>query len=114
MADTSALRFAVLQLGARNHYAAPAALARAGLLRRLYTDLCADVAPARQLRALWPPALRPRPVQRMFGRRLPAGLPPGLVRGAPLTLIGQELATLAGLRRSPVDAGGAVAALARR
>ena len=37
------LRFIVLQPGARMHYAVPALLARAGMLERFYTDICADV-----------------------------------------------------------------------
>ena len=38
LADDGRLRFAVLQVGARMHYAVPALLARAGMLAHFYTD----------------------------------------------------------------------------
>ena len=65
------LRFIVLQPGARMHYAVPALLARAGMLERFYTDICADVGWLRHLGPLWPERMRPRPVARLLGRRLP-------------------------------------------
>jgi glycosyltransferase involved in cell wall biosynthesis len=78
------LRFIVLQPGARRHYAVPALLARAGMLARFYTDICADVGPLRYLGSIWPDRLRPRPVARLLGRRLPPDVPPGIVRQVPL------------------------------
>jgi hypothetical protein len=64
------LRFIVLQPGARMNYAVPALLARAGMLERFYTDICADVGLLRHLGPLWPERIRPRPVARLLGRRL--------------------------------------------
>jgi glycosyltransferase involved in cell wall biosynthesis len=90
------LRFIVLQPGARMNYAVPALLARAGMLARFYTDICADVGPLRYLGPLWPERMRPRPVARLLGRRLPRGLPPRAVRQVPLA----SFADLA-LRRLP-------------
>src|SRR5258708_18778933 len=57
-------RVAVAQLGARMHYAAPVALARRGLLNRLFTDLyCPFVAPRLLAR------LVPKEINRFFARR---------------------------------------------
>jgi glycosyltransferase involved in cell wall biosynthesis len=77
-------RFAVLQPGARMHYAVPALLASAGMLDALYTDIHAGCWPARVLDAVWPRFGRPRALRRLLGRRLPPELPPGSVRTVPL------------------------------
>jgi glycosyltransferase involved in cell wall biosynthesis len=79
------LRFAVLQPGARMSYAVPALLARAGMLERFYTDVCADVGVLRDLGRMWPQRMRSRPVARLLGRRLPPEIPPLKVRQAPLS-----------------------------
>ena len=79
------MRFIVLQPGARRHYAVPALLARAGMLERFYTDVCADVGLLRHLGPMWPDRMRPKPVARLLGRRLPTELPPGTVRQFPLS-----------------------------
>ena len=63
----------VAQLGARMHYAVPRMLDRAGLLERLYTDICAAKDWPRLLRLI-PRALRPAGVQRLLGRD-PGGIP---------------------------------------
>lgn len=74
-------QFCVIHVGARLHYEVPAVLARAGMLRAVYTDF-----------ALWedrhqlPAALTrflPKPLRRMLGRRLPADIPRGAVRRFP-------------------------------
>ena len=83
------LRFIVLQPGARMSYAVPALLARAGMLERFYTDVCADVGPLRYLGPLWPERMRPGPVARLLGRRLPRGLPPHRVRQVSLSSCAQ-------------------------
>lgn len=74
-------RIAVIQLGARLHYAAPAALARHGMLCRLYTDAHAGTAVAR-----WTARLlgrrAPGPVRRLTARRIPASIPHELVRSS--------------------------------
>jgi hypothetical protein len=62
------------QLGARNHYAIPRALAAAGRLERLYTDICGSVGWPRVLRTL-PSALQPPAVRRLVGRK-PVEVPP--------------------------------------
>jgi glycosyltransferase involved in cell wall biosynthesis len=90
------LRFIVLQPGARMNYAVPALLARAGMLERFYTDICADVGPLRHLAAWWPERMRPKPVARLLGRRLPREIPAHRVRQVPLS----SVAALA-LRRFP-------------
>jgi len=82
-------RYAVLQPGARLHYAVPALLARAGALAALYTDLHGHHRSLRALTALWPPGRQPPALQRLLARRLPADLPRRLVRE-------QVVATLAG------------------
>lgn len=74
-------RFVVSQLGARMHYAVPRLLHRAGLLERLYTDICATQGWPRALHAI-PAALRPAPLVRLLGRR-PVGLPPRLITSFP-------------------------------
>jgi glycosyltransferase involved in cell wall biosynthesis len=77
-------RYAVLQAGARMHYAVPALLARAGALAAFYTDLHASHRPLQLLDRLWPRPLQPKPLRRLLGRRLPAELPRPLVRDQPL------------------------------
>jgi glycosyltransferase involved in cell wall biosynthesis len=78
------LRFIVLQPGARMNYAVPALLARAGMLERFYTDVCADIGWLRHLGPVWPERMRPRPVARLLGRRLPREIPSRKVRQVPL------------------------------
>ena len=90
------LRFIVLQPGARMSYAVPALLARAGMLERFYTDICADVGPLRYLAGWWPDRIRPKPVARLLGRRLPREIPADSVRQIPLAAFAQLA-----LRRSP-------------
>ncbi|MFT3913262.1 MAG: glycosyltransferase family 4 protein [Anaeromyxobacteraceae bacterium] len=75
-ADASARRFAVLQPGARLHYAVPAVLARAGRLARLYTDAHARSALPFRLLELAPRGSLPGPLARLAGRRLPPELEP--------------------------------------
>jgi glycosyltransferase involved in cell wall biosynthesis len=63
----------VAQLGARMHYAVPRLLERAGLLERLYTDICAAKGWPSLLRIV-PRSLRPTGLQRLLGRD-PRGIP---------------------------------------
>jgi glycosyltransferase involved in cell wall biosynthesis len=67
-------RFAVAQIGARMHYAIPALLERAGMLDRLYTDLCSEVGWVKWLGRIMPQRLAPGSVQRLLGRRV-VGVP---------------------------------------
>jgi len=64
----------VAQLGARMHYAVPRILHRAGLLERLYTDICALKGWPRLLQFI-PRAVRPARLQRLTAR-VPHGIPP--------------------------------------
>jgi glycosyltransferase involved in cell wall biosynthesis len=67
-------RFIVAQIGARRGYAVPAVLDRAGLLERLYTDICGDIGWGRQIaRARSVPGLRSG-LSRLAGRRLPVAI----------------------------------------
>ncbi len=65
--------FVVAQLGARMHYAVPCILHRAGMLAKLYTDICA-VKGWPKLLCLVPAALRSPALHRLLGR-VPRGLP---------------------------------------
>lgn len=104
MPEPNTLRFAVLQPGARLHYAVPVLLERAGLLHRFYTDFCASLGPYRVLERLWPSALRPPSVQRMLGRKLPADFPRTKVRHLRGVVLGQLMKQKLGVttRASPV------------
>lgn len=93
-------RYAVLQAGARMHYAVPALLARAGALAAFYTDLHASHRPLQWLQAVCPSRLQPRPLRRLLGRRLPDDLPRSLVRDQPLS----GLLSAAGLAAAAGDA----------
>lgn len=77
-------RFAVLQAGARMHYAVPALLARVDALAAFYTDLHASHRPLQLLDAVLPRHWQSRSLRRLLGRRLPADLPRHLVRDQPL------------------------------
>jgi len=79
----------VIQPGARLHYAVPAILARAGLLKTLYTDLHAEHWWLRAVGAVLP--RKPASLRRLLGRRLPEGLPADLVVDMPLRTISAPL-----------------------
>jgi len=76
------LKFAVLQLGARLHYAVPAVLERANMLRAFYTDAVGDLGFLNVMRRLIPPAMQTKPVRRLFGRELPKDVPHDMVIAA--------------------------------
>jgi glycosyltransferase involved in cell wall biosynthesis len=73
------LRFAVIHLGARLHYAVPAALEKAGTLQVLYTDAHAESAAAGFLRPFGtlPGASG---IRRLLSRRIPASIPRSKIR----------------------------------
>lgn len=73
------LRFAVIHYGARMHYMAPAAIARAGCLHRLYTDFCVLPEEDKWLSKL-PLRVLPPPLRRAFGRRIPEDIPKSAIR----------------------------------
>ena len=81
------LRYAVLQPGARMHYAVPSLLADSGCLAAFYNDIHAEHRPLQALARWLPNGLRPLPLQRLLGRRLPTGLPRRLVRDQPLATL---------------------------
>lgn len=81
--SSSTRRFAVLQAGARMHYAVPALLAQAGALAAFYTDCHASHRPLQWLKTFLPPAYQPKPLKRLLGRQLPPELPRQLVRDQP-------------------------------
>lgn len=98
MADPSDLRIAVLQPGARLHYAVPTLLQRAGLLHCLYTD-CTNIGLLRHIERLWPRRLQPPPVRRLLGRKLSSEVPASKVRQVwPAVLRGRLLSTVSGRR----------------
>lgn len=81
--------YAVLQAGARMHYAVPTLLARSGALAAFYTDLHSSHRLLQLLDRLLPAELQPKRLKRLLGRRLPPDLPRQRVRD-------QLLATLRG------------------
>lgn len=97
MPEPHPLKFAVLQPGARLHYAVPAILERAGMLQRFYTDFCADAGPARIAERLWPARLRPSFAHRMLGRRLPSNLTAANVRQVSAAVVTAHVCSKIGL-----------------
>jgi len=97
-------RFAVLQPGARLHYAVPAVLARAGRLARLYTDVHARSAWPFRLLEHAPAGALPGPLARLAGRRLPpelAGLTSSLPWATLSEMLVRKLRTRGGLLAVP-------------
>jgi glycosyltransferase involved in cell wall biosynthesis len=72
------LKFTVIQVGARLHYAVPSILADAGMLQALYTDVCESSLGVRLLNRT-PTALKPRTLRRLAARKIPANLQRELV-----------------------------------
>ena len=68
------LNFAVIQLGARLHYAVPEVLSKAGMLAAVYTDASYETASRAPLKWI-PEGLRPRGLRRLTARKLPAAIP---------------------------------------
>lgn len=64
----------VAQVGARRHYAVPRIYQQAGMLARLYTDICAVKGWPRLANSCWPTRVRPAGVRRLLGR-VPYGIP---------------------------------------
>jgi glycosyltransferase involved in cell wall biosynthesis len=75
MLEKHGINVSVIQPGPRLHYAVPALLQRAGMLKSFYTDLCASVGPLCYIRYIWPAKLQPSSIRRMLGRRLPPDMP---------------------------------------
>lgn len=83
----SSLRFIVIQMGARMHYAIPAILAQAGILEKFYTDICGNTGFPKVLDSFLPKSLYPKAVQRLLGRRLPTEIPSSSVTTCASTAI---------------------------
>ena len=64
----------VAQIGARRHYAVPAALERAGLLEALVTDVCASDPWVRRLGRVIPSSVKSGKLRSLFDRQ-PTGVP---------------------------------------
>ena len=84
MSAVNHFRFAVLQAGARMHYAVPALLARSDALAACYTDLHSSHRLLQFLKSLLPERQQPKSLKRLLGRTLPADLPRHLVHDQPL------------------------------
>lgn len=84
MSAVNHFRFAVLQAGARMHYAVPALLARSDALAAFYTDLHSSHRLLQFLKSLLPERQQPKSLKRLLGRTLPADLPRHLVHDQPL------------------------------
>jgi glycosyltransferase involved in cell wall biosynthesis len=82
-AIASELKFAVLSLGARMHYAVPAILQRANMLQAFYTDAVGDVGMLSLMNRMIPVAARPKSMRRLFGRLLPENVSKEVVVSAP-------------------------------
>ncbi len=77
------MKYLMIQMGARMHYAVPAILARRGMLAEFWTDIHAGDWPARLARSL-PRAALPRSMQSLLGRKVPREIEPSAVRSFPL------------------------------
>jgi len=94
------LKFAVLQLGARMHYAIPALLKRAGMLQHFYTDAVGNLGLVGRIGGALPSQLCPPALKRLLGRKIPTEVDEQDVTTA------QPLALIDGVRRSiDVNAG---------
>jgi len=81
------LRFLVLQIGARMHYAVPALLAEAGMLEHFYTDICGNVGFPKLIDDVAPKSVQPAALKRLLGRQLPPEIPTEKVTTCSLTTI---------------------------
>ncbi len=80
----------VAQIGARRHYAVPAALERAGLLEALVTDVCASDPWVRRLGRVIPSSVKNGKLRSLFDRQ-PTGVPNSKVHCLWPTTIGSQL-----------------------
>ncbi len=85
--NRSSLRFIVLQMGARMHYAVPVLLARANMLEHLYTDICGNIGLTKIIDRLLPVVLRPKAIKRLLGRQLPPEVAKSAVTSVPIATI---------------------------
>jgi glycosyltransferase involved in cell wall biosynthesis len=85
--NSSPLRFLVLQLGARMHYAVPVLLAKAGMLEHFYTDICGNIGFPKLIGDLVPKSVQPVALKRLLGRQLPPEISTEKVTTCSLTTI---------------------------
>jgi hypothetical protein len=84
------MRYLVLQMGARMHYAVPAILARRGMLAEFWTDTHAEDWPAR-LAQRFPGLPKTKLGRSVLGRRLPLEVPRESVRSFPVRTLWHRL-----------------------
>ena len=92
--NKSSLRFIVLQMGARMHYAVPALLARANMLEHLYTDICGNIGLTKVLDCILPNFFQPKLIKRLLGRQLPQEVPSSSVTSVPINAISESILKL--------------------
>ncbi len=85
------MKILVAQIGARRHYAVPAALERAGLLEALVTDVCASDPWVRRLGSVIPSSVKSGKLRSLFDRQ-PIGVPDSKVHCLWPTTIRSQLA----------------------
>jgi len=79
---TATPKVAVIQIGARRHYAVPRILQDADMLDCLYTDVCASTGLPRILDSVIPQTLRPKALKGLLDRRID-GVPPRRIHAFP-------------------------------
>ena len=84
------LEFCVIQLGARLHYAVPAALQQAGMLRVMYTDAHAGSPAARLLGLLAGSSRGAQGIRRLLARTIPSAIPAAKVHTSMLAALQLE------------------------
>jgi glycosyltransferase involved in cell wall biosynthesis len=82
------MKFIVVQIGARHHYAIPRILERAGALWALYTDACANKGIGRWLSVILPGFACTGQIARLLQRSV-TGLPPGKIKSTDRLLFQQ-------------------------
>ena len=71
MKDKNKQQIIVIQIGARMHYAVPAILSNAGLLKLFYTDIHSNHLIFKLIKFIIPKRLFPKKLKRLLGRNLP-------------------------------------------
>ena len=80
-------KYAVLQAGARMHYAVPSIFSSCNSLSALFTDFTSDVLPFKRVLESLPPFLIPPRLKRLLARRVPNNIPRKSVFQLPVTSI---------------------------
>jgi glycosyltransferase involved in cell wall biosynthesis len=101
------MKFIVVQIGTRHHYAIPRMLERAGALEALYTDACANKGIGRCLNRILPGIARSGQIGKLLQRSV-TGVPPGKIESTDRLLVQQLFG------RREADGGTAFAQVMRR